>query len=113
MGIGQIENLKSEALQLFSDQKFEELNTCLRKMVELNDPWGMHYLAGNYFYGHGVQIDQYKANELYLRAANLDFADSQMVVGNNLCGGIGVEKNFPEGMTWLNKAAEKNNGRLI
>jgi hypothetical protein len=110
MSNSQIENLKEDALQLFSEEKYEELNSCLHKMVELGDPWGMHYLAGNYFYGYGVPPDHPKANELYLKAANLGFSDSQMVIGNNLCGGNGIKKNFPEGMVWLEKAANKNNG---
>ena len=65
MSSSQIEVLKSEALKLFADESYNNLHDCLTKMVELNDSWGIHYLAGTYVYGHGVPLDQPKANELF------------------------------------------------
>lgn len=58
MSSKQIDDLKSKALDLFASENFDELHNCLVKIVELDDPWGMHYLAGTYTYGNGVPRDQ-------------------------------------------------------
>lgn len=99
--------LKETALQLFEQQKYTDLHECLLQLVDRDEPWGLHYLAGLYSLGFGVSVDQHKANQLYLRAANLGFKDSQAVIGNNLCGGFGCEKDVSSGIFWLKEASKQ------
>jgi TPR repeat protein len=102
-----MQQLRDQSTDLFIEQDFERMQLVLQDLVNRNDPWGMHYFAGTLSKGIGVEVNQEKANELYLRAANLGFADSQAILGHILCAGNGCTKDIPAGIAWLQKASEQ------
>jgi TPR repeat protein len=105
-----LEQLKNIALEYFHTEKYDDLNSILTKMIKLGSPWAMHYLAGSYTYGLGLEINLEKANELYLNSADLGFSTAQLVIGNNLIAGYGIEKDIARGIKYLNLASDQGNG---
>jgi len=59
--------------------------------------------------GQGVVLNSQKAFELYKVAADHDYIRGYMFVAQSYMNGMGVERNYPEGMKWLEKAAEAGN----
>lgn len=102
-----MQQLRNQATEYFINGNFEALHKTLEFLVSDNDPWGMHYLAGALSHGIGVSIDLEAANQLYLKAAELGFADSQAVIGNNLITGIGCASNIASGIAWLEEASKQ------
>ncbi len=60
--------------------------------------------AYNLDLGIGVEQDQVKANELYLKASLLGDPRSMLNLSINLCGGAGIEKNLVEAYAWADVA---------
>ena len=60
----------------------------------------------------GVPKDGVYAMALFRHAAGKDHIDAQNNLGGILITGQGVERNIPEGVRWLKKAAEQNSDRV-
>jgi TPR repeat protein len=106
----ELEKLKISAIDCYLNEQFEALPKILRSMIELGSAWALHYLAGCYTYGHGVETDIEEANRLHLEAANLGFSDAQMTIGNHLLSGHGVEKDVEKGIYFLRLSSDQGNG---
>jgi TPR repeat protein len=102
-----MQELRNQATEYFIAGNFEALHEVLGALVSEDDPWGMHYLAGALSRGIGVSIDLKAANQLYQKAAELGFADSQAVIGNNLIAGIGCTPDVTAGVSWLEKSSKQ------
>lgn len=102
------EQIKKEVINLFSEQKFDEVIDKLKTLVQLDYPWGMHYLAGCYSNGHGVEINPEISNQLYIKAAEKGFVDSQAVLGHKYLFGFQINQDIKKGMEFLKLAAAKN-----
>jgi TPR repeat protein len=102
-----MQQLRDQATEYFISGDFEAMHKTLGSLVGENDPWGMHYLAGALSHGIGVSVDLETANQLYQKAAELGFADSQAIIGNNLCAGIGCAADIASGIFWLEKSSRQ------
>jgi len=103
------EQIKQDVINLFGEQKFEELIEKLKTLVSLNYPWGMHYLAGCYSNGHGVEVNPEISNQLYIKAAEMEFTESQATLGHKYLFGFQITQDINKGMQFLKLAASKNN----
>lgn len=104
-----VEQIKKEVINLLCEQKFDEVIDKLNALVSLGYPWGMHYLAGCYSNGHGVEVNTEIANQLYIKSAEKDFIDSQAVLGHKYLFGFQINQDTSKGMEFLKLAAAKNN----
>ena len=59
--------------------------------------------------GQGVVLNSRKAFELYMVAADHEYVRGYMLVAQSYMNGMGVEQSYPEGMKWLEKAANAGN----
>ena len=59
--------------------------------------------------GQGVVLNSKKAFDLYMVAAEHDYMKGYLYVAQSYMNGMGCERNYPEGMKWLEKAAEAGN----
>jgi hypothetical protein len=57
--------------------------------------------------GSGIQGDHSKADQWFLKGAELGDASSQNAIGNNLAAGIGTPKNVKEAAEWFRESAEQ------
>lgn len=105
-----LEQLKDVALGCFETEDFEKLNDILKAMINLGSPWALHYLAGSYTYGLGVEKNLEEANRLHLMSAELGFSSAQVAIGNNLLFGLGIEKDVARGEKYLALASEQGIG---
>jgi TPR repeat protein len=105
-----LQNLKAAALDFFHAENFEDLNKVLAEMIKFGSPWAMHYLAGSYTYGLGVEKNLEEANNLYLNSANLGFTEAQLAIGSNLLNGYGITKDIDQGIRYLNLASDQGSG---
>ncbi len=100
------EELQAKAIQLFSDQNYDELIPVLSEMVEQGSVWAMHYLASCHAYGLGIEKSMVEANRLHLAAAELGIPEAQMALGYNLLTGDGIEKDVEQGVRRLTEAMD-------
>ena len=105
-----LEELQDKAVNLLQNQEYDELISLLNEMVGEGSGWSMHYLAGCYTYGYGVEIDMDKANRLHLAAAEMGLPEAQMAFGRNLVIGNGIEKDIEKGVQYLTMAADNGIG---
>lgn len=81
--------------------KYYELAT------DLNCLDGFYKLGIMYRFGYGLDsADNTKALQLFTRAAELGSASAQCSLGECYALGLGVEKNIPLALTYLNQSAE-------
>ena len=60
-----------------------------------------------YLNGLGVEEDEKRALYWVQKAAEQDYADAQVVLGNFYSEGIGAEKDERKAFEWFKKAAEQ------
>ena len=77
--------------------------------VSKEDKFACYYLAIMYDEGKGVQKDQKKAFDLYMKAANLGHSTSQYNVGVSYLKGEGVQPDKREAKEWFEKACNNGN----
>ena len=104
-----IEQIRNEVIVLLGKENFSELIEKLEVLVSLDDPWGMHYLASCYSNGIGVEVSPEISNQLYIKAAERDFIDSQAVLGHKYLFGFQISKDISKGLELLKLAAANNN----
>ena len=104
-----IEQIRDEVIDLLGKENFSELIEKLEVLVSLDDPWGMHYLASCYSNGIGVEVNPEISNQLYIKAAERDFIDSQAVLGHKYLFGFQISKDISKGLELLKLAAANNN----
>jgi TPR repeat protein len=78
-----------------------------KKAAELGDPLALYHVGASYKEGIGVQQDDKKAFEWYLKSAEQGFDVAQYTAGVCYYEGEGVEKNLFSGFAWVKKAAEQ------
>jgi TPR repeat protein len=61
----------------------------------------------NYDRGIGVDKDPAKALELYRKAADLNYAEAQLLLGIMFDQGIGLTQDYAQALDWYRKAAEQ------
>jgi TPR repeat protein len=104
-----VEQIRNEAIVLFGKENLSELIEKLELLVSLDDSWGMHYLASCYSNGVGVEVNPEISNQLYIKAAEKGFTDSQAVLGHKYLFGFQINKDISKGMELLKLAAANNN----
>ncbi|MBX2869209.1 MAG: sel1 repeat family protein [Acidiferrobacterales bacterium] len=85
----------SQALQVWSNPDLER------------DPEALFALGVMYIRGVGVEQDQKKGADLYLRSATLGFASAQFNLGLAYFAGRGLEQSFARAGFWWLKAAKQ------
>ena len=105
-----LKQLESAAVECFEREDFEKLNDILKVMISIGSPWALHYLAGSYTYGLGVEKNLEEANRLHLMSADLGFPSAQVAIGNNLLFGLGIEKDIARAKKYLLQASNQGAG---
>lgn len=105
-----LKQLEDAALACFEREDFEKLNDILKVMINIGSPWALHYFAGSYTYGLGVEKNLKEANRLHLMSADLGFSSAQVAIGNNLLFGLGIEKDVERGQKYLLLASDQGIG---
>jgi TPR repeat protein len=108
--IEKLKQLESAALECFERKDFEKLNDILKEMINIGSPWALHYLAGSYTYGLGIEKNLEEANRLHLMSADLGFPSAQVAIGNNLLFGLGIEKDIARAKKYLLQASDQGAG---
>jgi TPR repeat protein len=75
------------------------------KLATENDPAAMTNLGIMYEKGVGVKQDVKAAETLYLRAANLGYAQAQFDLGNLYYNGVGIDRDYKQAGRWYMAAA--------
>jgi TPR repeat protein len=75
------------------------------KLAMENDPAAMTNLGIMYEKGLGVKQDVKAAETLYLRAANLGYAQAQFDLGNLYYNGNGIDRDYKQAGRWYMAAA--------
>lgn len=81
-----------------------------KKLASAQYPDAMFYLGSNYNSGGlGLEVDNEKAYELYIKAAKLDHSESayRVAVCNEV--GAGTRKDYEKALIWYKKAASLGN----
>ena len=68
---------------------------------------GDYYMKGT----GGIEQDYAKAMELFMQAADEDFADAQAQIAYMYQEGLGVEVSYEKAMEWNNRASQQNNAQ--
>ncbi len=76
----------------------------LDRAVGASHPHGTALRAWMYALGRGGHVDQVKATELFLKAAQLGSGFGQWQTGARLVEGVGVAASREQGMQWLKQA---------
>lgn len=80
----------------------------LKKAYSARDPEAACRIAETYeLGGRRDQRDEGKADQWYLKGAEMADASSQNALGVNLAAGIGTQKNVKEAEEWFRKSAEQ------
>jgi len=96
-----------QATTTFPDPGFG--SSKLRQAAQEGNPAAIFQIARRYTDGLGVEKDLSEAALWYERAANIDFAPAQYVIGNFHEKGIGLEKDLKTAANWYVKAADAGN----
>jgi hypothetical protein len=75
------------------------------KLAAENDPAAMTNLGIMYEKGLGVKRDMKTAEAIYLRAANLGYAEAQFDLGNLYYNGDGIKQDYKQAGHWYMAAA--------
>ena len=86
-------------------------NEALKVAVGQGDPAAVFEVGRRYTDGVGTSKDLAQAAKWYTRAADMNYAPAQYMIGNFLEKGLGVEKDMRQAVGWYEKAA--NNGNVI
>jgi TPR repeat protein len=81
------------------------------KLATENDPAAMTNLGIMYEKGLGVKRDMKAAEAIYLRAANLGYAQGQFDLGNLYYNGDGIKQDYKQAGRWYMAAADSGHLR--
>ena len=98
-----------------SEKKYEEALVWYTKAADQNHPLAINNLAYLYDLGLGVKQDRRKGFELYLKSANLGWAEAMWNLANMYGAGNIGEKDLYSACVWslrAKKYAEPDNDRL-
>ena len=77
-------------------------NKLSREQIE-----ALYDMGEKYYYGRGCKMDNKKATEYFLQAANAGHAGAQFSLGHMYRFGMGVNKDLQNARYWLQQAANK------
>lgn len=84
----------------------------LQKLADAGNPAAMKLLGDLYLDGKGgLSQDYAKAMEIYLRAADEDYAAAQAQLGYMYQNGLGTDIDYARAMEWNNRAAQQGDAQ--
>lgn len=91
-------------------RNYEKSFEWVKKSADQKNPDGIACLGWHYLYGNGLLCDRKRGMDLI----NESIKNGESAYGQNLLGqlyesGRGVEKNYPEAISWYTKSAEQGN----
>jgi hypothetical protein len=113
---GNAEAKNSVGSGLQAEEKYEEARGWYEKAAAQNHALATNNLAFFYDMGLGVKQDRQKGAELYLKSANLGWAEAMWNLSNMYGAGQLGEKDLYSACVWslrANKYAESNDERLL
>ena len=87
---------------------YEKAHACFMQPENRQNPKAWNTLGIMYNNGYGVEKDERKAVEWYMKAAMNGYAVSQHNLACQYEEGQGVERDYTRAMFWYEKAAEQN-----
>ncbi|MBP5340720.1 MAG: sel1 repeat family protein [Prevotella sp.] len=104
------EKLYEEGKKLYDAKNYTAAVPKLQTAAEKGHKKAQYRLGRCYDKGHGVEKNDEKAYEWYLKSAKQGSAKAQYQVGKCLKNGTGVEKDRKKAVEWFVKAAKQDNG---
>lgn len=92
-----------QVYELIKEEKFAEAFPSLLYMAESGNFLAQHRVAKLFLDGSGVDLDNHKAFQWYLRAAEQDYIDSQYNLAMMYLDGDGTEKSYDKAYYWLRR----------
>ncbi|MBR0185151.1 MAG: SEL1-like repeat protein [Synergistaceae bacterium] len=98
-------------IKMFLTQQEERnrLSACEESLRQKANIEALYQAGENYYYGRGVKMDNEKAAEYYLQAANAGHANAQYTLGHMYRFGYGVNKDLQKARYWYQQAADQGN----
>lgn len=97
-----------EGRSYYRAKQYEKAHACFMQPENRQNPKAWNTLGIMYNNGYGVEKDERKAVEWYMKAAMNGYAVSQYNLACQYEKGRGVERDYARAMFWYEKAAEQN-----
>ncbi len=104
---GKTEILLEKGRRAYMEGNFESAKSFWLPLAELGNSDAQAWIGSLYANGDGVEVDDYKAFEWYVKSASGGNVQAQSNVGAMYAMGNGVDKDSDQAIIWFEKASDE------